>query len=325
MVRILITGGAGFIGTHLAREILTRGDEVVVLDNFDPFYDVAIKRRNVAALQQEFGARHRLVEGDVRNPEHCADALAGVGAVVHLAALAGVRPSLQDPARYMDVNVTGTQVLLNAVQSAQQGGGAIKFIFGSSSSVYGGNDKVPFAESDPVNGPVSPYAVSKRAGELMCHAFHHLTGIPVTCLRFFTVYGAGQRPDLAIHKFTRMILDGEPIPFFGDGSTSRDYTFVTDIVDGVLRAVARADGYRIYNLGGNDKVTLDQLVAGIEAAVGRQAVLDRQPEQPGDVPRTNADTTLAQAELGFTRQIDITEGLRRFVAWFKAERAADRL
>jgi UDP-glucuronate 4-epimerase len=325
VARILITGGAGFIGSHLAEKILRSGDSVVALDNFDPFYDVAIKRRNVEALQQEFGDRYVLVEGDIRSANDCQQALDGVGAVVHLAALAGVRPSLQDPARYMDVNVTGTQVLLNAVQEEHKRGAGIKFVFGSSSSVYGGNEKVPFAESDPVNGPVSPYAASKRAGELLCHSFHHLSGVSVTCLRFFTVFGPGQRPDLAIHKFSRMILDGEPLPFYGDGSTSRDYTFVTDIVDGVMRAVERADGYRIYNLGGHDRTTLSELVAGIEVAFGAKATLDRQPEQPGDVPRTYADTALAEQELGYQRKVGIAEGLRLFAEWFLAERASGRV
>lgn len=325
MGRILITGGAGFIGTHLGARILAEGGEVVVLDNFDPFYDIGIKRRKVEKLQDQFGDRYRLVEGDIRNPEDCQRAVAGVDAVMHLAALAGVRPSLEDPARYMDVNVTGTQVLLNAVQAEHHRGQAIKLVFGSSSSVYGGNEKVPFSEADPVNGPVSPYAASKRSGELLCHSFHHLTGIPVTCLRFFTVFGPGQRPDLAIHKFGRMILAGEPLPFFGDGSTSRDYTFVTDIVDGVVRAIERADGYHIYNLGGNDRTTLTELVAGIEKAFGAEAVLDHQPEQPGDVRRTYADISLAERELGYRRQVDIAEGLRRFAEWFLAERAAGRL
>lgn len=325
MARILITGGAGFIGGHLAAKVLRAGDSVVVLDNFDPFYDVSIKRRNVEALQKEFGDRYALVEGDIRVAQDCQCALDGVDAVVHLAALAGVRPSLQDPAGYMDVNVTGTQVLLNAVQEEHQRGDGIKFVFGSSSSVYGGNEKVPFAESDPVNGPVSPYAASKRAGELLCHSFHHLSGIPVTCLRFFTVFGPGQRPDLAIHKFSRMILDGESLPFYGDGSTSRDYTFITDIVDGVMRAVERADGYHIYNLGGHERTTLSELVAGIETAFGAKATLDRQAEQPGDVPRTYADTALAERELGYQRKVGIAKGLQLFAEWFLAERASGRV
>lgn len=325
MARILITGGAGFIGTHLAAHLLAAGEEVAVLDNFDPFYDLEIKRRGVAALRSEFGERYTLIEGDIRAFADCQRAVAGADAVVHLAALAGVRPSLQDPARYVDVNVTGTQTLLNAVQAEHERGQAIRLVFGSSSSVYGGNLKVPFAESDPVNGPISPYAASKRAGELLCHSFHHLSGIPVTCLRFFTVFGPGQRPDLAIHKFSRMILAAEPLPIYGDGSTSRDYTYVTDIVDGVVRAIERADGYSIYNLGGNDRTTLSELVAGIEAAFGATAVLDRQPDQPGDVPHTYADTTLAEQKLGYRRQVGIDEGLRRFADWFLAERAAGRV
>lgn len=325
MARILITGGAGFIGTHLADHLLAAGEEVVVLDNFDPFYDVEIKRRGVAALRDQFGERYSLVEGDIRAIGDCQQAVEEVDAVVHLAALAGVRPSLQEPSRYVDVNVTGTQTLLNAVRAEHDRGRGIRFVFGSSSSVYGGNRKVPFAESDPVNGPVSPYAASKRAGELLCHSFHHLSGIPVTCLRFFTVFGPGQRPDLAIHKFSRMILAGEPLPLYGDGSTSRDYTYVTDIVDGVVRAIERADGYKIYNLGGNDRTNLSELVAGIEVAFGATALLDRQPEQPGDVPHTYADITLAEQELGYQRKVGIEDGLRRFADWFLAEQAAGRL
>jgi len=305
--------------------LLTAGEEVVVLDNFDPFYDVGIKRRAVAGLQDRFGERLTLIEGDIREPGDCERAVAGVDAVVHLAALAGVRPSLQDPSRYVDVNVTGTQTLLNAVGAEHARRGGTRFVFGSSSSVYGGNLKVPFAESDPVNGPVSPYAASKRAAELLCHSFHHLSGVPVTCLRFFTVFGPGQRPDLAIHKFSRMLLDGEALPIYGDGSTSRDYTFITDIVDGVSRAVERCAGYKIYNLGGHERTTLQELVSAIEAAFCVTGVLDRQPEQPGDVPHTYADIALAERELGFRRQVGIEEGLRRFADWFLAERAQGRV
>jgi UDP-glucuronate 4-epimerase len=285
--RVLITGGAGFIGAHLCQRHLAAGDAVVVLDNFDPFYDVAIKRRKVDGLGEEFGDRFTLIEGDLRRPEDCERAVRGVDGVVHLAALAGVRPSIQAPARYMDVNVVGTQVLLDAVQAeVARRGARLPFVFGSSSSVYGGNREVPFAESHRVDAPVSPYAASKRAGELICSTFHHLTGVPTTCLRFFTVYGPGQRPEMAIHKFSRMIMAGEPLPFFGDGSSSRDYTFVSDIVDGIVAALAKADGFRIYNLGGSDTTTLAGLVQGLEAALGRTARLDSQPDQPGDVPIT---------------------------------------
>ncbi|MCA8956734.1 MAG: SDR family NAD(P)-dependent oxidoreductase [Planctomycetes bacterium] len=324
MRRVLITGGAGFIGTHLATRLLDAGDSVVVLDCFDPFYDPAIKRRNVAGLRARGGDRFELLEGDIREPEACRAAVEDVDGVMHLAALAGVRPSLEDPVRYMDVNVRGTQVLLNAVRDAAARK-PIRFLFGSSSSVYGGNVKVPFAESDPVEHPVSPYAASKRAGELICYTFHHLTGIPVTCLRFFTVFGPGQRPEMAIHKFSRMIVDGKPVPMFGDGTTSRDYTFVSDIVDGLVAALERADGYRIYNLGGSRTTTLAELIRGIEQALGRTAVIERLPEQPGDVKTTNADLTLVERELGFMPKVSMAEGLRQFAAWYLAEREAGRV
>ncbi len=321
---ILVTGAAGFIGTHLARRLLAAGDRIVGLDNFDPFYDLEIKRRNIAQLQDEGGEAFRMIEGDIRDPDDCREAVRGVDGIVHLAALTGVRPSIQEPARYMDINVRGTQILLDAWR-VEAAGSSKPFVFGSSSSVYGGNEKVPFAEDDPVDHPVSPYAASKRAGELISSTFHSLTGLPVTCLRFFTVFGPGQRPEMAIHKFSRMILLGEPLPLFGDGSTRRDYTFVSDIVDGVVAALDRLDGYRIYNLGGADTTTLDELVAAIESAIGKSAVLDRQPDQPGDVPATFADTDRAAAELGYHRKVSLRDGLAQFAEWYLAEREAGRL
>ena len=324
MRRILVTGGAGFIGTHLCTRLLAAGDSVVVLDNFDPFYDIAIKRRNVSTLREAGGERFQLIEGDIREASDCERAVDRVDGVIHLAALAGVRPSLEDPTRYMDVNVRGTQVLLDAVRQRVGDGARIPFVFGSSSSVYGGNEKVPFAEDDPVNGPVSPYAASKRAGELICYTCNHLTGIPVSCLRFFTVFGPGQRPEMAIHKFSRKIMNGEPIPFFGDGSTRRDYTFVSDIVDGILAALDRAEGYHIYNLGGSDTTTLTELVVAIEQVLCRTAIIDRRPEQPGDMLTTFADISLAQTELDYRRKVPLVAGLRRFANWYLAEREAGR-
>jgi UDP-glucuronate 4-epimerase len=308
--------------------LLSDGDQVIGFDNFDPFYDVAIKRRNVERLREIGGDSFTLIEGDLRDADACAAAVDGVDGIVHLAALAGVRPSIQDPVRYMDVNVRGTQILLDAWQNVAAGTSR-PFVFGSSSSVYGGNEKVPFSEDDPVNNPVSPYAASKRAGELLCSTFHHLTGIPVTCLRFFTVFGPGQRPEMAIHKFSRKVLAGEPLPFFGDGSTRRDYTFVSDIVDGVTAALGRdpgdADRYRIFNLGGAETTTLAELVQIIEKTLGKSAILDRQPEQPGDVPATFADVSRATAELGYQRRVPLAEGISRFAEWYLAERGAGRL
>jgi len=315
--RVLITGGAGFIGSNLAGRLLDRGVAVNVLDNLDPFYDVTLKRRNLDGLQQQGGTRFSFAAGDIRDAAACRAALHGCDVVVHLAALAGVRPSIQDPVRYADCNVTGTQVLLQQIDSKQ-----VRFVFGSSSSVYGGSTKVPFREDDPVASPVSPYAATKRAGELLCHAFHHLRGNDVACLRFFTVYGPRQRPEMAIHRFVRDVVDGRPLPFFGDGQTRRDYTYVDDIVAGVIAACERAHRYAIYNLGGSATTTLSQLVAAIERALGKRAVLERLPEQPGDVAITYADTKKAQDELGYRSTVAVDEGLRRFCAWFLQQRAA---
>jgi UDP-glucuronate 4-epimerase len=296
MNKILITGGAGFIGSQVALRLLGAGASVRVLDNFDPFYDPAIKRRNVETCAAAGAGRFELLEGDFRDPGTCTRAVAGVDGIIHLGALAGVRPSIEEPVRYMDVNVTGTQTLLSALAAR---GGAIPFVFAISSSVYGGNTKVPFAEADPVDHPVSPYAASKKAGEVVCYAHHHLCGNPVTCLRFFTVYGPGQRPEMAIHKFARLLMAGQPIPMFGDGSTRRDYTFVADIVDGVLAALERADGYHVYNLGGSQTTELRTLIATMEEVFGRTARIEQLPEQPGDVRQTWADTTLVRRALGF--------------------------
>jgi UDP-glucuronate 4-epimerase len=317
---VLITGGAGFIGSHLAARLLAAGRTVRVLDNLDPYYDVAIKQRNLEELAAAGGERFTFVRGDLCRDEDCRQAVAGVGTVVHLAALAGVRPSLEKPVRYLDVNVTGTQRLLQAIESPD-----VAFVFGSSSSVYGGNTKVPFAENDPVDRPVSPYAASKKAGEVLCHAWHHLKKNAVTCLRFFTVYGPRQRPEMAIHQFARRITDGQPVPFFGDGTSRRDYTYVDDIVDGVIGAMRRREGYGIYNLGGAATTTLTELVALIEGALGKKAVLDRKPDQPGDVPQTFADVRLAERDLGFRARTPIAAGITKFCAWYLAEKRAGRI
>ncbi|GAB4146020.1 MAG: GDP-mannose 4,6-dehydratase [Planctomycetota bacterium] len=320
MRKVLITGGAGFIGSHLAARLLARGSGVRVLDNLDPFYDEGIKRRNLEALASTGKDRFEFQKGDVRDGEACREALRGADAVVHLAALAGVRPSIQDPVRYADVNVKGTQVLLKAIDDP-----SVPFLFGSSSSVYGGNEKVPFAESDPVDHPVSPYAATKKAGELVCHAFHSLSGNPVTCLRFFTVYGPRQRPEMAIHRFARAITDGEPVPFFGNGDSRRDYTYVDDIVDGVLAALERAKGYSIYNLGGSATTSLSELVEMLGRILGKPVRRNVLPDQPGDVPMTFADVTLAGRELGYSPRIPVEEGLERFCEWYVSEKRAGRI
>jgi UDP-glucuronate 4-epimerase len=311
-MRVLVTGGAGFIGSHVAERLLARGDDLVVLDNFNDFYDPAIKRANLRGL-----AAAEVVTGDIRDRERMAQLLArGFDAVVHLAAMAGVRPSIQDPLHYEDVNVRGTLVLLEELRHRP----ATRFVFASSSSVYGDRSRVPFGEADDIHQPVSPYAATKRAGELLCWTAHHLHGIPVSCLRFFTVYGPRQRPEMAIHRFVADCLAGRPIPFFGDGSTRRDYTYVDDIVDGVVRALDRCAGYEIYNLGESATTSLAELVGIVGEACGREVRLERLPPQAGDVRLTCADVTKARQRLGYDPKVGVREGVERFVRWFRAQR-----
>ena len=314
MAKALVTGAAGFIGSHLCERLLNGGWQVVGLDNFDTFYAPDVKRRNIAGCLAN--KSFKLVEGDIRDSRIVNDACGDLDIIVHLAARAGVRPSIEDPLLYQDVNVNGTCVMLEAARKHK----ISKFIFASSSSVYGNNPKVPFSETDNVDNPISPYAASKKAGELLCHSFHHLYGMDMTCLRFFTVYGARQRPDLAIHKFTRLIDSGKPIQMFGDGSMMRDHTYIDDILSGVLAAMERCKGYRIYNLGESEPVSLRDLIAAIEQAVGKNAVIERMPLQPGDVDRTFADITRAKAELGYAPHTSIKEGLARFVQWYRSSR-----
>ena len=312
MARYLVTGGAGFIGSHVVDRLLAAGSSVVVLDNFHDLYDPQLKRRNVAPhLEHE---AYRLVTGDLRRPEDLREAFkGGVDKVIHLAALAGVRRSLQEPATYVDINVRGTVNVLEAARDAGVGDVA----FASSSSVYGRNTKVPFHEDDRVDQPMSPYGATKRSGELISQTYCHLYGMNVSCLRLFTVYGPRQRPEMAIHRFARLIEDGEPIPMFGDGSTLRDYTFVDDVVDGILQAAERVDGYRVYNLGGSRTTALRDLISHLESAIGKQALVERLPEQAGDVQVTHADLTRSREELGFAPDIPLEEGLRRFVTWMR--------
>jgi UDP-glucuronate 4-epimerase len=314
--RVLVTGGAGFIGSHLAERLLADGHEVVVLDNFDSFYDPAIKRRNVAAALGN--PRYRLVEGDIREDTALERAFAGgrPEAVIHLAARAGVRPSIVDPVLYSSVNLDGTTRLLEACRRHGVG----RFLFGSSSSVYGDNPKVPFAEDDPVDHPISPYAATKKAGEILCHAFHHLFGIQVACLRFFTVYGPRQRPEMAIHKFTRLLSRGVPVEQYGDGASARDYTYVGDIVEGVVRALERCRGYHVWNLGGARTISLGDLVARIAGVLEVEPRVRQLPEQPGDVQRTWADISRAARDLDWAPQVPLEEGLPQFVHWFRKHR-----
>jgi UDP-glucuronate 4-epimerase len=312
-MKILVTGGAGFIGSHLCEALLRAERHVVALDNFDDFYDPDVKRANVSGCGSS--PRFSLVTGDIRDIETVDPLLrdGGIECIVHLAARAGVRPSIEQPLLYQDVNIRGTSVLLEAARRH----GVRKFIFASSSSVYGDNSKVPFCESDNVDHPISPYAATKKAGELICHTYHHLFGMNITCLRFFTVYGPRQRPDLAIHKFARLIEAGRPIPVFGDGSMRRDHTYIDDIIDGVLRAMDRCAGYHIYNLGESRPVTLAHLIESIENALGKKAIINRLPPQPGDVQQTYADVSLARAELGYEPNTALETGLDRFVRWLR--------
>jgi UDP-glucuronate 4-epimerase len=317
MGAILVTGGAGFIGSHLTDRLLADGREVVVLDNFDPFYDEAAKRRNLEGARKS--PRMRLVSGDIRDAaalEAAFDALP-IDAVVHLAARAGVRPSIEDPILYASVNLDGTVRVLEACRRR----GVSRFVFGSSSSVYGNNLKAPFAEDDPVEHPISPYAATKRAGELIAHTYHHLFGMKVACLRFFTVFGPRQRPDLAIRKFAELIASGREIPVFGDGTTGRDYTYLDDIVDGVVAALDRATGFHIWNLGGAHPVVLKDLIDRLARGLGRMPAIRRLPPQPGDVERTWADVSRAKRELAWAPSTSFERGMELFLAWFEAERS----
>jgi UDP-glucuronate 4-epimerase len=315
MRNVLVTGGAGFIGSHLVGRLLAEGAwRVHVLDDFNDFYDPSIKRRNVGThLGREGFTLH---EADIRDRAALEEIFgaAGFDVVVHLAARAGVRPSLSEPVLYAETNINGT---LNLLESARKHG-VPQFVFGSSSSVYGENEKMPFAEDDPIFKPISPYAATKAAGELLCHTYSHLFGLRCVALRFFTVYGARQRPDLAIHKFARLISKGEPIPVFGDGTTRRDYTFVDDIISGVRAAMDYdASPYEVVNLGESRTVELRELIALLERELGRGAVINRQPTQPGDVPQTFADISKARRLLGYDPKTPIEEGIRRFVEWFR--------
>ncbi len=315
-MRVLVTGGAGAIGSHVVDALLARSDEVGVLDSFHDFYPRGEKERNLARARESAGFA-RLWEIDVRDADgvaHCLQELRP-DALIHLAARAGVRPSVLEPEEYMDVNVTGTATVLNAAVRA----GVERLVFASSASVYGARPRGPFVEDDRADRPLSPYGASKRSGELLCHVFHSTSGLPITCLRFFTAYGPRQRPDLAIHKFARLALAGKPIPVFGDGSSERDFTFVSDLVDGILRALDRAEGFRIYNLGSGGAVTLNETIAALERALEIPVKRRVLPLQTGDLPRTWAAIELARAELGYEPRVDLAEGLRHFVRWLREE------
>lgn len=312
--KVLVTGGAGFIGSHVSEALLARGIEVVVIDDFNDFYDPAIKEGNIAAIRD----RITLVRGDIRDADLVGEMFSThrFDAVIHLAARAGVRPSISDPKLYFTTNIDGTFNLLDACRHH----GVKRFIFASSSSVYGINEKVPFSETDPIVRTISPYAATKIAGEQICSNYSHLFGIHCACLRFFTVYGPRQRPDLAISKFTRCIRDGQPIDQYGDGSTARDYTYVEDIVEGILAAAAYTEvsAFEIFNLGGSATTTLAELISLVEDAVGKKATIRQLPDQQGDVPKTYADVSKAHRVLGYEPRTPIREGIRKYAAWQEA-------
>lgn len=313
-VNFLVTGGAGFIGSHICERLLGDGHAVWAFDDLNDFYDPQIKRHNLRDIQS-LAKPFEFVQGDLVDRAAVEALFQSVkfDQVIHLAARAGVRPSLAEPALYQRVNVEGT---VNVLEAARLNG-VKKITVASSSSVYGVNAKVPFAESDPIFSAISPYAASKLAGEALGHVYHHIYGLDVVMLRFFTVYGPRQRPDLAIHKFAQLISAGKPIPVFGDGSTARDYTYITDIVDGVLACTRKEFGYEIFNLGESQVVKLSELIALLEATLGQKAVIDRQPAQPGDVPITFADVSKARAQLGYDPRVKIAQGIPLFVDWFR--------
>ncbi|MGH7570434.1 MAG: NAD-dependent epimerase/dehydratase family protein [Gemmatimonadota bacterium] len=314
--RILVTGGAGFIGSHLCESLVEQGHEVVAFDNFDPFYPRRIKERNLAALRES--ERFRLVEGDLREPTDVAGLFADgtYDAVVHLGARAGVRPSLEDPCGYVSTNLEGTVILMEAMREA----GCHRLVFGSSSSVYGNRPDVPLRETDRVDRPISPYAMTKKAGEELCHVYHSAHGFTVMSLRFFTVYGPRQRPDMAIHRFVRLMEDGLPIQVYGDGTSERDYTYFSDIVAGVVASVGwvrSEEGFEVVNLGEAVPVRLNDLIEALSRTTGRQARIERLPLPVGDVERTCADIESARRLLGYDPGTGLDEGLEAFVRWYR--------
>jgi UDP-glucuronate 4-epimerase len=314
--RFLVTGGAGFIGSHLVDRLLAqKAARVVVVDNFDEFYPAAIKHANITSHQSH--ANYRLAETDIRSHQALKLLFSEeiFDTIIHLAAKAGVRPSVADPRAYNEVNVTGTMNLLDLAER----NGIRKFIFASSSSVYGPTATAPFQEDAP-HAPISPYAATKAAGELLCHTYSHLYAMQIVCLRFFTVYGARQRPDLAIHKFARHIAGKRPIPVYGDGTAERDFTYIDDIMQGVLAAIEYdRTPFEIINLGESHTITVNRMIELLEAALGEKAILDRQPPQPGDMPRTHADISKARALLGYNPATPIEAGIKKFVEWFRKD------
>lgn len=310
----MVTGGAGFIGSHLVDRLLGEGVRVTVVDDFNDFYSPDTKRQNIAHNLDN--PNFKLYQLDICDFTKLREVLEQnqFDCIVHLAARAGVRPSLEQPRLYVETNINGTMNLLELAREF----GIKDFVFASSSSVYGENKKVPFAETDFIFNPISPYAATKASGELICHTYSHLYGIRITCLRFFTVYGARQRPDLAIHKFARLILADKPIPVFGDGTTRRDYTYIDDIIQGVRAAIDYDKSpYEIFNLGESQTVELRELIELLEENLGKRAIIDRKPLQLGDVPQTFADITKSRELLNYNPTTKIAEGIKKFVAWVK--------
>ena len=312
---ILVTGGAGFIGSNLLRGLAGRGAELVCLDNFDDFYPPDRKRRNIGPLVSS--GKVKLYEGDIRDTALCLSILKdhAIDTVYHLAARPGPRPSIQLPQLYQDINCGGTVSLLEAAVNAGVG----KFIFVSSSSVYAASTPVPFREDSPADEPFSPYGATKRACELFCHAYHHVHGLPVICARLFSVYGPGLRPDLALYKFTGLMIDGKPIPIFGDGTSGRDYTYISDIIDGLIACLDANVGFEIVNLGNSHTVGLLELVGIIAKALGVEPTIEHMPPNPADPPVTCADLSKSSRLLGFRPKVSIEEGIERFIEWFKSE------
>ena len=315
MKTILVTGGAGFIGSHLCERLLEEGHSVICLDNFDSYYDPNLKIRNVEEISNKYPGPFTMVTGDIRNRDHLTELFKKnrIDAVFHLAARAGVRPSIVDPLLYEDVNLRGTITLLEVCKEF----GMKNFIFASSSSVYGENQRVPFSETDLDIQPISPYGATKRAGELLCYSYHHLYGIHIACLRIFTAYGPRQRPEMAIHKFTSLMDQEKEIQMYGDGSSKRDYTYIDDLIDGMMAVLQRHKGFEIYNLGESRTTSLKELIRMIEEYLGKKAKILAMEPQPGDVSITYADITKAKRLLNYQPKIEMGEGIKRFVEWYK--------
>lgn len=312
-MNIFLTGGAGFIGSHLAESLLKQRHSVICIDNFDPFYDHPIKERNLT-----FSLNHRnfhFIEGDIRDKGLLSEIFStdNIDLIVHLAAKAGVRPSVENPQEYFDVNINGT---INILEQAEKHG-IKKMIFASSSSVYGNNDKVPFEESDFVDHPISPYAASKKSGELLCYTYHSLFDMDISCLRFFTVYGPRQRPDLAIHKFARLILNNKPVPVYGDGSFKRDFTYIDDTVSGINQAIKHLKGFNVFNFGNSRTISVLEMVKELEKRLDKKAIIDFKDEQLGDVKLTYADISKSKKIIGYNPKVDFKMGIKNFVNWLK--------